>query len=175
MMTGCLQIQAWWTMIVAMINEANEGQFPGTSGEVPSIAVQVDYAPRLPLPSVAGHWVGTRSHAVPGNATAGVVFSLLLRQDGSRVSGTTMECSGPERATGTTLIADLSGKVSDLGVLVVTKVYRDRPDLPPVIYQGQLSTDLRAVGGNWHQQPEYGLSGTFVMRRVTMGLDAKQW
>jgi hypothetical protein len=86
-----------------------------------------------------------------------------------------MECSGAERATGTTVIADLTGKVSDLGVLTATKVYRDRPDLPPVEYHGQLSTDLRAAGGNWHQQPEYGLSGTFVMRRVTLGLDAKQW
>jgi hypothetical protein len=86
-----------------------------------------------------------------------------------------MECSGAERATGTTLIADLNGKISDLGVLTVTMVYRDRPDLPPVVYQGQLSTDLRAVGGSWHQQPEYGLSGTFVLRRVTTGLDAKQW
>jgi hypothetical protein len=72
------------------------------------------------------------------------------------------------------MVSDLRGTLSQSGLLVATKTYRDRPDLHSVERRGQFSADARAIGGSWII-PERGRSGTFVLRRVTVGLDAKQW
>jgi len=133
------------------------------------VTVEVTHGPLIRFPSIAGAWVGTYSY--PECEGSAVVFCLLLRQDGdgSRLTGLTVEFVPIQDAS---LVADLVGRMSASGDLTLVKTYRNSADAEAIEYRGSLSTDSRAIGGSWTIA---GQSGTFVVRRVTMGLGAQQW
>ena len=101
------------------------------------------------------------------------VFCALILQEGSRIRGLTIEYP-KATADSEGYVSDLVGRVYESGAIRFLKTYRDRPDVHAVEYRGQVSTDIRAIGGSWEVR-ERNQAGTFVLRRATLGLSAHQW
>ena len=152
-------------MLAGMADAAKEKWFAATSGEVDGLTVTVNYGPPPAVPAVSGIWVGR--YSTPSDPDRHVTFALTLVQNGRHVAGVSTEPPSTSIHRGmVALVADWSdGRVSEGGMVTITKAYRDQPMLEAIRYEGQVHPDMRCWGGTWRSLGSPS-QGTFVAYRT---------